>query len=155
MDGRAVVMRAASEGAAGDQTLLQAGWDLAELARSYQRFVGTFEPIRPLLAGRTAPPAEVAFVIRTLLIHEYRKIHLRDPVLPYSLLPKGWIGVQAYESLSRPVPSVFAAAEEHVSSVAETLAGKLARALARDVQRFGGLNGLDKEALNRRAARSA
>src|SRR2546430_16693793 len=29
----------------------------------------------------------ISFIIRTLLIHEYRKIHLRDPLLPPALLP--------------------------------------------------------------------
>ena len=34
---------------------------------------------------------EGAFVVRTLLIHEYRKIHLQDPLLPPELLPQDWV----------------------------------------------------------------
>jgi phenylacetic acid degradation operon negative regulatory protein len=179
IDGRAVVMRAASDGPDADQVLLQAGWDLAELARAYQRFVTAFEPVKSALAGRsssaapaktiagrssgTAPgktiagrssstaPAktiagrssstapETAFVIRTLLIHEYRKIHLRDPLLPYSLLPEDWIGARAYELCRDLYRRVFSDAEAHVAAVASTLDGKLSAPLRETYKRFGGL----------------
>jgi phenylacetic acid degradation operon negative regulatory protein len=141
IDGRAVVMRAASDGSDADQSLLQAGWDLVELARAYQRFVTTFEPVKTALAaGRAIAPApETAFVIRTLLIHEYRKIHLRDPLLPHSLLPADWIGTRAYDLCRDLYRRVFAAAEEHVSAVASTLDGKLASPSRETYKRFGGL----------------
>jgi phenylacetic acid degradation operon negative regulatory protein len=136
----AVLMRAASESADADRALIAAGWNLAEITRGYRRFVDAFEPIRELTtASRTGLPPEAAFVIRTLLIHEYRKIHLRDPLLPHSLLPDDWIGAQAYELCRALYRSVFAAADEYVSSVAETLAGKLARPARETYRRFGGL----------------
>jgi len=139
LDGGAVIMRAASEGPDADQALLQAGWDLGELARSYQRFVTSFQPVRTLLNGRSDAVPEMAFVIRTLLIHQYRKIHLRDPLLPHSLLPADWIGAQAYELCRDLYRRVFAAAEEHISATGETLDSKLT-APARDTyKRFGGL----------------
>jgi len=138
-NGHAVVMHGSSEGTDGDQALLAAGWDLAELARSYQRFVTTFEPLRALM-GRAAPSPETAFVVRTLLIHEYRKIHLRDPLLPHSLLPKDWIGATAYELCRDLYRAVFPAAEQHVSAVAETLAGKLMGPARDTFKRFGGVH---------------
>jgi phenylacetic acid degradation operon negative regulatory protein len=139
VNGAAVVMRAASEGTDGDQSLLAAGWDLAELARSYQRFVATFEPVRALI-GRAAPSPDTAFIVRTLLIHEYRKIHLRDPLLPHSLLPRDWIGATAYELCRDLYRAVFPAAEEHVSAVAETLDGKLTSPARDTFKRFGGVH---------------
>jgi phenylacetic acid degradation operon negative regulatory protein len=141
----AVLMRAASESADADRELIAAGWNLAEITRGYKRFVDAFEPIRELTTtARADLPAhasrlEAAFVIRTLLIHEYRKIHLRDPMLPHSLLPEDWIGAQAYELCRALYRSVFAAAEDYVSSVAETLSGKLARPARETYRRFGGL----------------
>ena len=138
IDSGAVILHAASEGPDADQALLQAGWDLGELARSYQRFVASFQPIRGLLNGRSDAP-ETAFVIRTLLIHQYRKIHLRDPLLPHSLLPPDWIGAQAYELCRDLYRRLFAAAEAHIAATAETLDSKLT-APARDTyKRFGGL----------------
>jgi len=136
----AVLMRATSEGAEADRVLVEAGWNLADITRGYRRFVEAFEPIREwITTSRAPPPSEAAFVIRTLLIHEYRKIHLRDPLLPHSLLPADWIGAQAYELTRSLYRAVFAAAEEHVSSAAETLSGKLARPARETYKRFGGL----------------
>jgi phenylacetic acid degradation operon negative regulatory protein len=113
---------------------------LAELARAYQRFAATFEPVKSALAGRSITPApETAFIIRTLLIHEYRKIHLRDPLLPYSLLPADWIGARAYELCRDLYRRVFSDAEAHVAAVASTLAGKLAAPSRDTYKRFGGL----------------
>jgi phenylacetic acid degradation operon negative regulatory protein len=134
-----VLMRAESEGAEADRALLSAGWDLVELGGYYQRFVKAFTPVREDVKSRGKVPPEAAFVIRTLLIHEYRKIHLRDPLLPPSLLPEDWIGAQAYELCRALYQLVFAAAERHVTDVAETLAGKLERPSRQTYRRFGGL----------------
>jgi len=41
-----ILLSAKSEGDAADRALIEAGWDLAELARSYRRFVDTFTPVR-------------------------------------------------------------------------------------------------------------
>ncbi len=92
------------------------------------------------LDGRSAPPDETAFIIRTLLIHEYRKIHLRDPLLPHSLLPEDWIGTRAYELCRSLYRTVFGAADHYVSAVAETLGGKLERPSRQTYRRFGGLD---------------
>ena len=45
--------------------------------------------------------ASAAFLVRTLLIHEYRKVHLQDPLLPPNLLPADWVGTRAYETARR------------------------------------------------------
>lgn len=134
-----VVMRASSEGASDDRTLLNAGWDLGELARSYQRFTASFAPLNELLTARSSAAPETAFVIRTLLIHEYRKIHLRDPLLPRSVLPKDWIGATAYQLCRDLYRKVFTPAEQHLSAVAETLGGRLPTLARQTNQRFGGL----------------
>jgi phenylacetic acid degradation operon negative regulatory protein len=135
-----ILLNAKSEGVESDRALIEAGWDLAELARSYKRFVDTFTPVRESLASRSAPPAETAFIIRTLLIHEYRKIHLRDPLLPHSLLPADWIGTHAYELCRSLYRAVFFAADQFVSAAAETLSGKLERPSRQTYRRFGGID---------------
>jgi phenylacetic acid degradation operon negative regulatory protein len=139
MDGEVVVMRARSEGAEADRRLAAAGWDLGELGRSYRRFVSSFTPARELVAQRSDVPSEPAFVIRTLLVHEYRKIHLRDPLLPRALLPGDWIGEVAYELCRDLYRAVFAAAEAHISATAATLDGALGRLENTALRRFGGL----------------
>ena len=77
--------------------------------------------------------------MRTLLIHEYRKIHLQDPLLPAKLLPPGWVGTRAYELTRRIYAAVFAAAEAHLSASARRLHAPLPPASVAAVARFGGL----------------
>ena len=132
-----VVMRASSEGPEADRRLIDAGWDLGDLGRRYRKFVEAFSPVREAIAGPLEP--RVAFVVRTLLIHEYRKIHLRDPLLPHSLLPESWIGGQAYELCRELYRAVFGCADQFVSEVAETLGGRLPSPSRDTFRRFGGL----------------
>ena len=131
-----VLMQACSERAQEDRRLVQSGWDLAELARAYERFVFSFGPLCGALRGGSAPSPETAFVVRTLLIHEYRKIHLRDPLLPDVLLPRGWIGSAAYELCRKLYRSVFRAAERHLTAQAHTLGGALPVVSAEARNRF-------------------
>ena len=53
---------------------------------------------------RRALAPEQAFVIRTLLIHAYRRVQLHDPMLPIELLPDPWPGVGSVRSGARAVP---------------------------------------------------
>jgi phenylacetic acid degradation operon negative regulatory protein len=80
--------------------------------------------------------AEQAFVIRTLLIHEYRRIHLRDPLLPHDLLPQDWIGSRAYALCAELYRRVFQAAERHLSLNASRLGGPLPTTTAEARRRF-------------------
>ena len=117
---------------------MSAAWDLAELAERYRKFRDTFAPIEASSTLATLPP-ESAFVVRTLLIHEYRKVHLRAPQRPPALLPEGWIGAEAYALCRRLYAAVFAPAEQHLSDHAATLDRALPPACAEAYARFGGL----------------
>lgn len=117
------------------ERLVREGWDLSELAARYTRFIRGFEALR---GGTALTPAD-AFLVRTLLIHEYRKIHLRDPMLPSSLLPADWPGVAAYELCRAIYSDVCADAELHLSATAQRLSGSLPPAQSSLFERFGGL----------------
>jgi phenylacetic acid degradation operon negative regulatory protein len=122
-----------------DRRIASAGWDLDELAARYRRFMRQFAPIHAALGGRVAPAPETAFTIRTLLIHEYRKIQLRDPLLPDSLLPPDWVGAEAHV-LSRDLYTrLFPAAEQHLDAIGACLAGPLPPPEPETFRRFGGL----------------
>jgi phenylacetic acid degradation operon negative regulatory protein len=70
-------------------------WPLEELAERYRHFNAMFARTREALDGRGAVDALACLVIRVLLIHEYRRIVLRDPLLPRRLLAEDWPGGQA------------------------------------------------------------
>lgn len=72
--------------------LLSASWPLERTADAYLKFMKMFEPLRAALGrGGTLSDAD-AFTARVLLIHYYRRVVLRDPLLPESLLPSDWPG---------------------------------------------------------------
>jgi phenylacetic acid degradation operon negative regulatory protein len=122
---------------ATDAVLIEEGWDLKALAQRYRAFVSRFE--RVLGALSEAPGHETGFVLRTLLIHEYRRLHLRDPLLPERLLPPEWPGTRAALLCRAIYATVFAASETHLSSVGARLAGALPPADAVVLERFGGI----------------
>lgn len=64
---------------------------LDTVAEGYCRFTAAFAPLR-----RNAVPDEEALSLRLLLVHEWRRIALRDPGLPAALLPADWPGATAH-----------------------------------------------------------
>jgi phenylacetic acid degradation operon negative regulatory protein len=135
----ALLLRGSSDDVGIDQAVVAAGWDLGDLARRYKRFADAFSSVETALASRETVTPEAAFVIRTLLIHEYRKIHLQDPLLPPALLPRDWVGSTAYDSCAHLYGKVFTAAEEFLSATASTLQAPLPKAGPSVYERFGGI----------------
>jgi phenylacetic acid degradation operon negative regulatory protein len=134
----ALLLSSSSGQLAADRALTAHGWDLAALAARYRGFLAQFAPVAAALTGREVP-AETAFVVRTLLIHEYRKIHLQDPLLPPALLPPRWVGAAAYALCRRLYAQVFAAAERHLSGAANRLQRPLPALSTAARARFGGI----------------
>lgn len=119
--------------------LVQASWNLADIDRRYAEFVARF---RSLIAagGKSAEvSAQTAFLVRTLLIQEYRKVLLRDPQLPAELLPADWRGAAAYQLCRNLYLSVYRPADEYLSGIMETAEGPLPPPTAAYFTRFGGL----------------
>jgi phenylacetic acid degradation operon negative regulatory protein len=124
------------------QQLIQLGWDLDDLGLRYQRFVKRFAPVTAELERRREIEPLDGFLVRTLLIHEYRRLHLRDPLLPAQLLRADWPGAQAAALCRGIYARVFAPSEIHLSSVAKKLTGALPAVDPSIMQRFGGIGPL-------------
>jgi phenylacetic acid degradation operon negative regulatory protein len=118
--------------------LVNLGWNLKDLGTRYQRFVQRFDVVDAALRVQSAAPAP-AFILRTLLIHEYRRLHLRDPLLPQRLLPANWPGFQAARLCREIYARVFAASELHLSAEAALLDGALPPPDRSVMHRFGGI----------------
>jgi phenylacetic acid degradation operon negative regulatory protein len=127
--------------AAGDapQRLVALGWDLDDLGLRYRRFVKRFERVLAALRNPRGLDPEASFIVRTLLIHEYRRLHLRDPLLPSRLLQADWPGVRAAALCRDIYARVFAASEVYLSQVAAHLDGALPAPEGSVMQRFGGI----------------
>lgn len=110
----------ASEGLAGqpanDAELVRRAWNLQALAQSYAAFTASYRPILQELANHSnACSAEDAFLLRLLLIHDYRRLLLRDPELPEVLLPAAWPGQDARELTGRLYCRLAAASQVHLA----------------------------------------
>lgn len=143
--GHLIVMKGSILSEAASANLVGMGWDLGDLARRYKRFIDMFAPIATALeeAGNAPLPGDVAFILRTLLLHEYRKIHLRDPLLPAALLPEDWVGVDAQHLCRELYAKVFPASEHYLSATVQTRTGPLPPPGAEIFERFGGLPHVD------------
>jgi phenylacetic acid degradation operon negative regulatory protein len=95
---------------------------LADLARlfetdalgsSYAAFTAAFTP---LLGMEPASP-EDAFVSRICLVHQFRRLVLKDPFLPDSLLPRGWRGPDARDVFQQLLAKLRGPAAKHVGSI--------------------------------------
>src|SRR5579864_9017550 len=75
--------------------LLSESWPLDRTADAYLKFMKSFEALRTWLDRRARLSELEAFTARILLIHHYRRVVLRDPLLPAALLPKSWPGKAA------------------------------------------------------------
>ncbi len=61
----------------------------------YRDFLARYEPWQGQDLGAPAPLD--AYGLRTMLVHEFRRIRLREPDMPTELLPPDWIGDRAYD----------------------------------------------------------
>jgi phenylacetic acid degradation operon negative regulatory protein len=137
-ESRVTIFEARNDNPSADERFASDSWDLRELAGRYRKFVAAFEPVEAA-AACSRPAPRTAFIIRTLLIHQYRKIHLRDPVLPASLLPTNWVGRRAYELCRDLYSDVFESAEVYLSNEASRLNNELPPVSEEALQRFGGV----------------
>ena len=133
---------------AGDAAALAAAaFRLAPIAAAYRAFIALVTPLAQALAGADAPalgasdapalgPSD-ALIARILLIHEFRRIVLRDPGLPAGLLPPDWPGGIARTVTGRIYRAVAGAAERHLDASAHSESGPLPPAGADFANRFG------------------
>ena len=111
---------------------------MSDLYRDLLRRFGTvIERFRERSDGDHDP--EQCFVVRTLLIHAYRRALLRDPQLPAALLPLDWPGAAAFALCRDFYRLTHRAAERHLMATLEAESGPLPPAGADFHRRFGGL----------------
>ncbi|KQQ47400.1 transcriptional regulator [Duganella sp. Leaf126] len=144
VSGKLFVVRAATVPGVGARPLgelVATGWDLRAVAAAYELFIARFAPLRDALGARGTgqPTPQQAFVIRTLLIHAYRRVQLHDPQLPADLLPSPWPGTDAYALARQLYLAVHVAAEQHIDTVLRRADPAAAPAEAAFYARFGGL----------------
>ena len=95
-DAAAAALRLTAGGdTAACKDLAARSWPLGETGAAYARFLDAFGPLHAALMGGEVLSDLDALVARVLLIHDYRRIVLRDPLLPAEILPADWPGTAA------------------------------------------------------------
>ncbi|MDM0112905.1 phenylacetic acid degradation operon negative regulatory protein PaaX [Variovorax sp. J22R133] len=106
------------------QAIMRDTFKLDTVGQAWQQFIVRFAPAVRLLDALTQAES---FFLRTLLIHEYRRVLLRDPNLPAALLPADWPGVQARDLCEVIYRGVLARSEQYLCVHMEAMDGPLAR----------------------------
>jgi phenylacetic acid degradation operon negative regulatory protein len=116
--------------------LLSESWPLDRTADAYQKFMKTFEPLHGWIIGGERLTDADAFTARVLLIHHYRRVVLRDPLLPTALLPADWPGRAARTLCGEIYRALLPAAEQWLDSHATNENGPLPKPGAELSKRF-------------------
>lgn len=137
---RLVVMRGSTvKSETAMRELTRNCWSLDDIDQRYRTFAERFRPVLGALSTASQLTNRSAFIVRTLLIQEYRKVLLRDPQLPSELLPADWHGARAYQLCRNLYRIVHAAADAYIDATLETADGALPPPGSSFLQRFGGL----------------
>ena len=135
---RAIRLEVSAEDDSG-RRLLSESWPLDRTADAYQKFMRTFEPLHGWI-GRGAPLTDAeAFTARILLIHHYRRVVLRDPLLPSALLPGDWPGRAARKLCGEIYRGLLPASEQWLDRHASNEDGVLPKAEEELARRFAGV----------------
>ncbi|QBF26635.1 phenylacetic acid degradation operon negative regulatory protein PaaX [Pseudomonas tructae] len=137
-----IVFQTTAEEVLASQALrlqVRESWNLEVLAAQYSEFIQLFRPLWQSLREQPELDPQACFLARILLIHEYRKLLLRDPQLPDELLPGDWEGRAARQLCRNLYRLIVTAAEQWLESAMETADGPLPDAAESFHKRFGGL----------------
>ena len=118
------------------QEVVRECWRLDEVACGYKDFLQQFRPLRRWLKSKSDARPEAGFAARVLLIHEYRRMLLKDTFLPKQLLPSTWPGNDARELTSTAYTSLVPSSLKYITSKLESQDGILPAPGKEFYQRF-------------------
>jgi len=121
------------------ETMINNCWNLEELSQKYQEFIERYRPLCRALSENNPLEDKESLLFRLLMVHEYRKILLRDPRLPDRLMPRHWEGNTAYHLCRDIYQLLLEKSENCLSHIMETEAGPLPAPSREFLDRFGGL----------------
>ena len=100
-------------------------WNMAGIEKRYNHFIQRFRSVHRAISRAKQKDPEQCFQVRTLLIHEYRRIQLQDSDLPGELLPPNWSGVAAYNLTKNIYRALQKGSVDYLMENMETIEGAL------------------------------
>ena len=105
--------------------VVERAFDLAALANDYANFTAAFAPVMSRLRAGGKPTGLPAVAMRVLVIHAFRRIVLRDPLIPSPYLPDDWPGIAARETTAAIWRALFRPSEDWLDANAASAHGPL------------------------------
>lgn len=123
------------------KSLVFDAWSLPDISEHYHQFITLFRPVALLLKefSEQVISPELCFQLRLLLIHFYRRVVLKDPLLPDELLPTQWEGHIARHLCTNIYQRIDQGATQYVTQICETTFGELPQPSSAYYRRFGGV----------------
>ncbi len=111
-------------------------WDLKDLQQQYRDFIITYEPILMSLENGAKWSSQQYFLLRILLVHEYRRILLKDHELSCNMLPSQWHGYKANQLIRTLYSKLSRQSCNYIVASLEAMDGSLPKASTEFNQRF-------------------
>ena len=105
--------------------LVDASWSLDRTAESYREFLKTFAPLETWIGRADSISPADAVLTRILMIHHYRRVVLRDPLLPAVLLPPDWPAFEARRFCAHIYQALLPTSENWLDAHGACTTGKL------------------------------
>jgi phenylacetic acid degradation operon negative regulatory protein len=127
--------------ASAARRLAERAWALKEIEARYERFVAGYAQTLEALESNTKVTDLEALLVRILLIHDYRRAVLKDPLLPPQLLPDDWAGGEARRLCGAIYKALLPAAERWIDRHGRNDVGPMPPADPALAARFAGVSG--------------
>ena len=121
-------------------TLISECFDLASSEREYEALISDFELVFELARNTKNLDPKLCFLVKTLLIHRFRHILLKEPELPDALVSKGSASRRARILVRRLYRLIYPAAEQYFYKTGETEGGNFPEPKEEYHQRFFEIN---------------
>jgi phenylacetic acid degradation operon negative regulatory protein len=127
--------------------LVAEAFSLDAVAEAYRRVNERFRPLADALSGGGSLSPVSAMAARTLLVHEFRRAVLKDPLLPPGVRPEPWAGDEARRLTGNLYRLLLPASEAWLDEGARVPFGQPMAPEPAFWRRFGGLSGPGNDVL--------
>ena len=141
LTGQVTVLRASTQDTHSQSAirdLAHRKWNLDGIKVLYDEYLDFYRPLARELRPDELTPAR-SFWLRTLMVHDYRRILLRDPGFPDLVLPTGWFGFAACELIKRTYKVLAPSSVQYICGKLENAEGPMPAPGRRFHRRFDGL----------------
>ena len=141
LHGKVIVLSARTADIRSQQAikaLVNSRWAVKELEESYSDFIESYVPVTDPDVMRALCEKD-QFLLRVLMIQEFRRILLKDPDLPRQMLPNGWAGDEAHQLLKRSYSLLSKGSTQFICNEIKNAQGNLPEPSLEFIERFGGL----------------